>query len=223
VKRVERGGRITVTAAAEVTLTARRLTAEELAKLPPPRERPPDWRAWALPGREPLTVQGGSGRGGPPPERPRIEPILYFDAPPESSEAVELALEQLWAYRFAGAHATIPSPQEQRSISLEGTALEGAGCRVNLQRWDPVGPNGFRLTARCDPPDAWPDLRILQGQTSVSLWCEPPYEGEVSAGLPLNHAALFDRPTVEIALRMAAHRVEPVTLVARLTQGPPTQ
>jgi hypothetical protein len=216
VRRVERGIRVTMTAAAEATVSARRLTPEELAKLPPPRERSPDWRAWA-PGREELTVQGASGRGGPPPERPRIEPILYFDALLEASEAIGLSLEQLWAYRFAGARATIPSPQAERSVTLRGTTLDGAGCRVELLGWDPVGPNGFRLTARCDPPDAWPDLRITEGAASASLWCEPPYQGELSASLPLSHASLFEGPTVDVALRMVARRVEPIALVARLT------
>lgn len=218
VRREKGRGSVTITLSSGFTVQGRRMTQAEIAKQPPLRERPPDWRAWALPGREPLAIQGSSGRGGPVTDRPRIERTLYIDAPPQAAAAIELSFDQIWAFRYAGSRARIPAPQADRITQLAGTVLEGAGCRVELEEWADVGEAGYRLTARCDPAEtSWPDLRIVTGPVSTSMWCEPPQEGRLTAVLPLNHAPLFEGPDLEIALRMVGHRVEPIRLTAPLT------
>jgi hypothetical protein len=211
------GSRVSASTSAHVTFAARQLTAEELAKLPPPREPPPAWRATAMPGGPPLAVQGSSGRGGPPPDHPLIQPILYFDAPPPEAQAIELSLDQLWAYRHAYATTTISPPRSDRAVSLAGRSLEADGCRVDFIQWD-AAENEFTLHGRCTPPDVWPDIRVMADGASASLWFQPTDDGVIRAGLPLNHAALFDRPEVELAIRMIAKRVPPVTLSLPLTR-----
>lgn len=212
-----KGSRVTASTSAQVTLQARQLTAEELAKLPPPREPLPAWRATAMPGGPPLTVHGSSGRGGPPPDHPLIQPILYFDAPPPDAQAIELSLDQLWAYRHAYATTTIPPPRSDGAVSLAGRSLEAEGCRVDFIRWD-AAENEFTLHGRCTPPDVWPDIRVMADGASTSLWFQASDDGVIRAGLPLNHAALFDRSEVELAIRLIARRVPRLTLTMPLTR-----
>jgi hypothetical protein len=106
-------------------------------------------------------------------------------------------------------------------VGLAGAILESAGCRLELVEWKPFDQDGYRLTARCDPPEVWPDVRVVAGSTSASLWGSAPYDGEFSGGLPLNHAALFADATVDIALRMVGRRLTPIVLTGQLT-SPPT-
>ena len=211
------GSRVTASARAEVTVQAKRLSPEELAELPPPREPPTAWRATALPGGQPLAMQGSSGRGGPPPDHPLIEPILYFDAPPPDAEAIAVSLDQLWAYRHAYATRTIRSPRPDRAVSLDGISLEAEGCRIELVQWDAAGLE-FTLHARCTPPDLWPDIRVFAEDRSASLWCPPSDNGVLRLGLPLSHAGLFDRPEVEVAIRMVGRRVPLAAIRMPLTR-----
>jgi hypothetical protein len=102
-------------------------------------------------------------------------------------------------------------------VSLANTVLEGAGCRVELGAWEPFEQHGFHLSARCEPPDAWPDSRVVAESSSTSLWSRPPTEGEFSAALPLNHAELFSEPRVELVLRMVGHRIRGLTLQGAMT------
>lgn len=109
---------------------------------PAPRER--GGSRWmeqtftSFPGREPLGIQGGSGRGGPP-ERPKIQPILYFDAPlgiPRRSSSRSSS--------FGRTASPVPARGSRRrsriakSRSRERFWREPGEC-------DPLGQKGFRV------------------------------------------------------------------------------
>jgi hypothetical protein len=213
-----KGNEVSLSISSSVRATARRLSPQEIADLPPRREPPPDWTATANPGGRPLAIQGGSGRGGPPPEHTEIQPILYFDPPGEETESIGLSLDRLWSYRYDHARVTVPAPRPDVPVDLKGITIEGETCRLALERWDPA-ERGFSLHSKPDPPDAWPDIRVLAGGSSAGLWTQPPEEGEMSGGLPLSHAALFTATTIELAMRMVARAVAPISLTLPLTRG----
>lgn len=216
-ERREKRGRVTATASASLSMGFRRLTPEEIAAQPPRKDPPPEWSATAQPGAISLAMQGASGQGGEPPEVAEIRPTLYCAALPESATSIDLSLDRLWAYRYDHARAVVPAPRSDRPADLSGITLDGATCRVRLLRWEST-EREFALTATCDPPENWPDVRVMAGASSASLWTAPPEDDdELRFGLPLSYSPLFEGDRVELALRMVARRVTPITFHLPLT------
>jgi hypothetical protein len=213
-----RGGLTSISVSSSFGLTVRTRTPEEIAKNPPPPpppERPPDWTATTNPGARELAPQGGSERGGPP--SVGTQPLLYFDPPEGQDEEIGLSLNGLWSHRFDHARVRVPAPRPDTPVDLRGIAIEGASCRVALERWDAT-EQGFALHAGVDPPDVWPDIRIIADGSSTSLWTNLPYAGKLHAGLPKSYSPLFAGSELELAMRLVGRTVEPISFALPLTK-----
>lgn len=216
-KVIKKDGRTVVSVGSTITATARRLTPEELKERPLPRNRPPEWVATAQPGARPLAMHGAQGGGRPPGNRASFDMTLHFD-PPGDAGSIDLSLDRLWAARYDYATVTVPSPDRTSDVKLDGIVIEGRTCRIALTHWEP-SERGFALHATCDPPDVWPDVRIVAEGVSTSLWTSPPEDGIFRGGLPLSHAQLFTGPSVLLALRMVLRTVPPIRFHLPLTQS----
>ena len=59
------------------------------------------------------------------------------------------------------------------------------------------------LVVRTSSPWCYPDIRVLYGDQSVSLWMHPGLDGTVIGGLPGMYEAAFKDPAgVRLALRL---------------------
>jgi hypothetical protein len=126
------------------------------------------------------------------------------DPPGPEASGVELALSGLYLFRFAsGEIITVSSPRTDAEVDLTGTIFETDHGPVELLRWEP-GYNVIpTLVVRTPSPWWWPDIRVIHGEESVSLWMHPGMDGTVTGGLPQMYEAAFQDPAgVRLALRL---------------------
>jgi hypothetical protein len=185
------------------------------AKAPPPLE--PAWTTVAFPSRESLAALGSHGHGGPPATAQAL--TLRFDAPRPEDAGIEVTLAQLYLFRYAGGkRLVVPAPGEGETVDLTGMGFDWQGSRLELLCWRPRADSACSLCVRPPSPDAWPDIRVLAEGGSVSLWTRPQADGTLECGLPRIYDPLFRQSdTVELALRMVGHPIEPITLTVPLT------
>lgn len=202
---LEPDGTMTVSVSQSISVTAVARRGGPLRRtLPDPPRPPPPVRVVATPGGEPLEGSGSTHAKGRVPEPPRTFADVTHDPPPPEASGIEVSLSGLYLCRFGSDRiVTVPNPTPGNETDLIDAGFDIPGGRVELIRWDPgydVIPN---LVIRTPSPRWWPDIRILHGDQSVSLWMRPGLDGTVVGGLPRMYEAAFQNPGgVRIALRM---------------------
>jgi hypothetical protein len=194
-------------------------------QLPPDAERPaatpepPEPAVLrALPGGRVCAPQGSSSRPGTVADRLSVRTELQFDAPPDDASDLELRLNELVVFRRCDSDPIdVPAPRPDEVVNLTGQLSCGPD-RVDLVRWVPDDRGTPRLVVRPAPAGRWPDIRVVAGDSSVSLWLHPGDDcGDdvLVCGLPGMYRPLFRTAgPVTIALRMLGRRadVAPITM-----------
>jgi hypothetical protein len=205
------------TATATATATARAGTHPS----PPPRPPPEPFLVRAVPGGHPLAVEGFSGHPSPPGHRPLAESVtLRFEPPSPDAGAVELALAELYVFKPCDGEITdVPAPRPDRTVDLSGHRLpcgpDGTEAdAIELLRWEPSEHGSAYLVAQAPSPECWPDIRIVAGHSSASLWLGPTAGIELAGGLPPLYEPLFDGERLRLGLRMLGRpaALPPVTV-----------
>ncbi|MGH9011185.1 MAG: hypothetical protein ACRDYF_15235 [Acidimicrobiia bacterium] len=201
---------------ASATATARFTPLPEGQQSAPTPAPPTPGHLLALPSRQVLAIHGWSSGGGPIPETLSLDAILRFDPPPSDASAVELVLDKLIIFRHCDAQLVeVPGPRPGEPVDLGGRSLICGSDRIELVRWEPSEHGRSRLVVRPSRPELWPDVRVVAGSTSASLWLRPTAEGELAGGLPGMYDPLFPaREPVTLGLRMLGRKanIPPVTV-----------
>ncbi len=174
----------------------------------PERPRPPE-------PPNPITVRGmpeGSplARVGAHKKSERLSPpfearaTAKHDPPSPESSGVELAISGLYLFRFAGGEViTVPHPRPDAEVDLTGTFFDTEHGSVELIRWEPNGNVIPGLVVRTPSQWWYPDIRVLYGDESVSLWMHPGLDATVIGGIPAMYEDAFKDPVgVRLALRL---------------------
>jgi hypothetical protein len=174
------------------------------------------WEVRAQPGGQLLPTQGGSGRGGPVPDALLMGTTLQFDPPPDDALALELVLNELFIFRSCdGEVVEVPGPRPGEAVDLRGQSLASGPDRLDLVRWQTGVQGNPQLVVRPSRPELWPDIRVVGGNASVSLWLRPDGPDELVGGLPGMYESLFPAGgQVVLGMRMLGRRahVPPVTI-----------
>jgi hypothetical protein len=171
----------------------------------------------SLPDGNPLGRRGWTGHGGTPPDSLYGRHTFRFDLPPQDATGIELSLDDLVVFRTCGDQiVTVPAPSLDETVDLTGRSLGCGGQRVELLRWEP--PNYSTATPRLfvrSPPRSWPDVRVLVGDRSVTLWMRPTIEGTLRGSLPGMYLSAFvGSEELSLGLRMLGQplSVDPITI-----------
>jgi hypothetical protein len=130
---------------------------------------------------------------------------LQFDVPAEEATGIEVSVDDLVVFRSCGDHVVVvPAPSLDAPVDLGSRSLTCGDETVHLLRWEP--PNHSTATPRLfvqSPPSCWPDIRVLVGDRSVSLWMRPTVDGTLEGGLPGAFLSAFTGSAeLRLALRM---------------------
>jgi hypothetical protein len=169
----------------------------------------------AIPGDEELGTHGLHGGGGPIGRTLEQHWALRFDPPPDGATGLELLVDGLFVFRTGASDiVAVPAPQRDEAVDLLGYSLVCGSERVELLRWEPRREGVPSLVIAPVPSDCRPDVRVVSGASSASLWLERTPDGRYVGGLPSTYDALFDGDEVCLALRSVGRRVDisPITL-----------
>jgi hypothetical protein len=169
----------------------------------------------SLPDGEPLVRHGSAGQGGPIRDSLQEGYTLRFDLPPEDATGIELSLDDLVVFCTCGNKVVqVPAPSLDGPVDLAGISLGCGDDSADLIRWEP--PNYSTATPRLfvrSPAKSWPDIRVLVGDRSVTLWMRPTIEGTLEGGLPGMYLSAFvGSDELSLGLRMLGHQlsVDPI-------------
>jgi hypothetical protein len=184
---------------------------------PAPAPRTP-WHIRALPGTEPLAIQGGSSGGGPVRDALSVSVTLQFDPPPDEASALELVLDELFVFRRCDSDLVdVPAPRPGEAVELAGRSLACGSDRIELMRWEPNEHGTHRLVVRPSEPEIWPDVRVVAGDASASLSLRPTAGDELAGGLPNAYSPVFPAGRVTLGLRMLGRKPQIPSITIPLT------
>ncbi|HKY74996.1 MAG TPA: hypothetical protein VJS45_02570 [Acidimicrobiia bacterium] len=219
-----RSGAVRAEMRAEASATARftKLPPGAAQRAPAPA-RPDPAVLVALPRGEVCARQGASERPGATADRLSVRTELQFDAPSDDASQLELRLNELVVFRRCEADPVdVPAPRADEVVNLSGRHLRCGPDTVELLRWVPDDHGTPRLVVRPVQAGLWPDIRIVAGNASVSLWLHPgDNDDELTAGLPGRYRQLFPpNQRVTIGLRMVGRRADIPPITLPLTPAP---
>ena len=200
-------GTVTLSMSNSVTVTAS-LQRDAAHKRPPTRELPPEppppVSVRTLPDRVAMSNAGAHlqrGRMHPPIE---MHAVVTFAPPPREAAGLELNISGLYLFRPATSKTlTVPTPRRGEDLDLHGYQFETEHGDVVLVRWE-AGFNELpTLVVRPPSPFWYPDVRVIYGDASASLWMRPGLGGTVIGGLPAMYREAFGDPAgVRLGLRV---------------------
>ena len=180
----------------------------------PPPPKPAEFRA--VPGGQILAAQGGEVRGGPVRDNLSLATTFRFDPPADDASGLELVLDDLFIFRRCdGELVDVPGPRSGEAVDLAGRSLACGSARIELVRWEPSEDGTPRLVVRSSQPGMWPDIRVVVGDASVSLWLRPTTEDELAGGLPGMYNPAFPAGgQLTLGLRMLGRKTQipPITI-----------
>ena len=201
------GDQVTVSMSSSFSVTARKRPAGSPRQPLQQRRRPPRPPA-------PITIQQLPDHAEVPHPRatPRSEsrrPVyelhadVDFSPPSERADGLELIISGLYVFRSTGDEIKlIPLPAPGEDLALSGIAFATDDGPVELLRWE-VGHNEIpTLVVRPPSPLAYPDIRVLHGNASASLWMRPGHDGTITGGLPAMYREAFEGSHVRLGLRL---------------------
>lgn len=204
--------RVTGRGSATGQITARRTGNGVRESKPPPSL---GWRVRALPDEEELARYGVQGGGGPIGPALKQHWALRFEPPPDGATALELLVDDLFVFRIGPSDVVaVPAPKPDETVDLAGRSLTCGAERVELLRWEPRSEGLASLVIAPSPTELWPDVRVVAGASSATLYLERMPDGRFVGGLPAAYDAIFAGNEVSLALRAVGRRLDlpPITM-----------
>jgi hypothetical protein len=200
-----------------VKIVVARRAEGEVADVAP---RPMPWTVRSLPDGQPLARHGAMGQGGSTPDSLSRRETLQFDVPAPDATAIEVSLDDLVVFRTCHEEVQkVPAPSLERPVDLLGRSFTCGGEEVVLLRWEPpdYGTATPRLFVR-PSSECWPDIRVVVGPASITLWMSPAADGTLVGGLPGAYLPAFTgSDELDLGLRMVGHRLDVAPMVIGLS------
>ncbi|MGH2792738.1 MAG: hypothetical protein ACRDKG_00380 [Actinomycetota bacterium] len=201
------GDHVTVSMSSIISVTARKRPVGSLRPSRQPRPRPPrppdPVTIEHLPDHTEIRDVTATRRSETRRPVHELHAEVDFSPPSTSSDAIELIISGLYVFRAAEDEIkTIPLPAPGEDLALNDIEFATRDGSVRLLRWE-AGHNEIpTLVVRPPSPLWYPDIRVLHGNASVSLWMRPGNDGTIAGGLPTMYREAFEGSSVRLGLRL---------------------